>query len=540
MLLENKELLSSISVLYVEDDERMALEMQELFKTIFKSVDTCSNGQEGLIQYTTKIYDIVITDIKMPILDGLSMAQEIRYINPEQSIIIFSAYEDSEYYLKAIDIGVDGFIIKPFELEKLITTLVRVSDGINNKRELLKYQDTMDKSLKDSVSFKTFLKKGENINLVLLDIDNFSNINDAYGTEYGNLVLDKISKLLQMFHFENIDIYKLESDEFALVNTKSLDIESSKELAKFIISFFNESKVELDDDLSFNISFSIGISVGSGLSVLNQARLSIKELRSHTRGTYNVYDMKSTYMKTRQDNVYWINKIQESVINDTIVAFYQPIINNHTKKIEKYECLARVFDDDNYISPYHFMDAAKSTRLTSMITKSIIKQACKMFSKTDYEFSINITNDDLQMEYLEEYLLRATKKYNINPNRIVIELLEDISTLEKGNILQQLNSLSKRGFKLAIGDFGSEGSNFSRLLEFSANYLKIDGAFIKNILTDKKSQLITEGIVHIAHQLNIKVIAEYIHSQEVQDKIEELGIDYSQGYFHGEPLMEIK
>ena len=540
MLLENKELLSSISVLYVEDDERMALEMQELFKTIFKSVDTCSNGQEGLIQYTTKIYDIVITDIKMPILDGLSMAQEIRYINPEQSIIIFSAYEDSEYYLKAIDIGVDGFIIKPFELEKLITTLVRVSDGINNKRELLKYQDTMDKSLKDSVSFKTFLKKGENINLVLLDIDNFSNINDAYGTEYGNLVLDKISKLLQMFHFENIDIYKLESDEFALVNTKSLDIESSKELAKFIISFFNESKVELDDDLSFNISFSIGISVGSGLSVLNQARLSIKELRSHTRGTYNVYDMKSTYMKTRQDNVYWINKIQESVINDTIVAFYQPIINNHTKKIEKYECLARVFDDDNYISPYHFMDAAKSTRLTSMITKSIIKQACKMFSKTDYEFSINITNDDLQMEYLEEYLLRATKKYNINPNRIVIELLEDISTLEKGNILQQLNSLSKRGFKLAIDDFGSEGSNFSRLLEFSPNYLKIDGAFIKNILTDKKSQLITEGIVHIAHQLNIKVIAEYIHSQEVQDKIEELGIDYSQGYFHGEPLMEIK
>ncbi|MCD4667498.1 MAG: EAL domain-containing protein [Sulfurimonas sp.] len=540
MLLENKELLSSISVLYVEDDERMALEMQELFKTIFKSVDTCSNGQEGLIQYTTKIYDIVITDIKMPILDGLSMTQEIRYINPEQSIIIFSAYEDREYYLKARDTGVDGFIIKLFELEKLITTLVRVSDGINNKRELLKYQDTMDKSLKDSVSFKTFLKKGENINLVLLDIDNFSNINDAYGIEYGNLVLDKISKLLQMFHFENIDMYKLESDEFALVNTKSLDIESSKELAKFIISFFNESKVELDDDLSFNISFSIGISVGSGLSVLNQARLSIKELRSHTRGTYNVYDMKSTYMKTRQDNVYWINKIQESVINDTIVAFYQPIINNHTKKIEKYECLARVFDDDNYISPYHFMDAAKSTRLTSMITKSIIKQACKMFSKTNYEFSINITNDDLQMEYLEEYLLRATKKYNINPNRIVLELLEDISTLEKGNILQQLNSLSKRGFKLAIDDFGSESSNFSRLLEFSPNYLKIDGAFIKNILTDKKSQLITEGIVHIAHQLNIKVIAEYIHSQEVQDKIEELGIDYSQGYFHGEPLMEIK
>lgn len=537
MLLENKKLLSSISVLYVEDDENVAFEMQELFKTIFKSVDTCSDGQDALIQYTTKTYDIVITDIKMPILDGLSMAREIRYINPEQNIIIFSAYEESEYYLKAIDIGVDGFIMKPFKLEKLITVLVKVSNCVNNKKELLKYQQ---KVLKDSTSFKTFLKKNENINLILLNIDNFSNINDAYGTLYGDLVLDEIARLLEMFNFENIEIYRLESDEFALVNSKSLDIERSKELAKFIISFFNEKEVELDDDLSFNISFSIGISVGHGLNVLNHARLSIKELRSYTRGTYNVYDMKSNYMKTQQDNVYWINKIQKSVVNDTIIAFYQPIINNHTKKIEKYECLARVFDDNDYISPYHFMDAAKSTRLLSMITKSIIKQACKMFSKTNYEFSINITNDDLHMEYLEEYLLRTTKKYNINPKRIVLELLEDISTLEKGSILQQLDSLSKHGFKLAIDDFGSESSNFSRLLEFSPNYLKIDGAFIKNILTDKKSQLITEGIVHIAHQLDIKVIAEYIHSQEVQDKIEELGIDYSQGYFHGKPSKDIE
>ncbi len=351
--------------------------------------------------------------------------------------------------------------------------------------------------------------------------------------------MEEISKNLVTLNIKDIEIYKLESDEYALVNRKNLDTETAIETANFLVSFFNETEIESDEDIDLFVSFSIGINIGKGIALLNRARMAIKELREHTRGTYKVYDMKSNYMRKQQDNVYWVRKIQESIADDAIVAFFQPIVNNHTQKIEKYECLARIYDDGDYISPFHFMDAAKETRQISMITKSMIKQSCKMFSGTEYEFSLNITNDDLQMEYLEDYLLRNCERYNINPNRIVLELLEDISTLEKGSILKQLASLREKGFKLAIDDFGSESSNFSRLLEFDADYLKIDGAFIKNIVTDVKSQMITEGIVFIAHKLGIKVIAEFIHSQEVQDKMVALGIDYSQGYFHGAPSKEL-
>ena len=230
-----------------------------------------------------------------------------------------------------------------------------------------------------------------------------------------------------------------------------------------------------------------------------------------------------------------MNKIQKSIAEDNIIPFFQPIINNKTKKIEKYECLARIEDNGVFVSPYHFMEAAKETRMISFITKNMIKHACLKFAKTKYEFSINITNDDLSLGYLEEFLLRITAIYNIEPSRIVLELLEDISSLSKGTILKQLSSLKNIGFKLAVDDFGSESSNFSRLLEFNPDYLKIDGVFIKNILSDKKSQIITKGIVSIAHQMGIKVIAEYIHNQDVQDKVEKLGIDYSQGYLHGIP-----
>ena len=388
-------------------------------------------------------------------------------------------------------------------------------------------------------AFKALLRKNEKINLLLLDIDSFSNINDSYGIECGDFVFKKVEEVLRNFRFESIAIYKLESDEFALVSENILETDSIIEMANQISSFFNESTIELDEDLSITISFSMGIAYAKGLSVLNQARLAIKDLRQYTRGTYKVYDTESSYVKAINENVYWVNQIQKSISEDMIIAFYQPILNNKTKKIEKYECLARIDDDDNFVSPYHFMEAAKSTRLLSFITKSMIKQACKTFRGTEYEF-INITNDDLQLAYLEEYLLRNAKLYNINPNRIILELLEDISSLDIGTTLKQVDSLKAKGFRFAIDDFGSESSNFSRLLEFQPHYLKIDGAFIKNILTDEKSQIITSGIVSIAHAMGIKVIAEYIHNQDVQDKVEELNIDYSQGYIHGEPSRKVK
>ncbi len=398
----------------------------------------------------------------------------------------------------------------------------------------------MSISKRNCEAFKTLLRRGEKLNLLLLNVDKFGNINDSYGIEYADLILEKIKIILENFKFKNIDIYKLESDEFALVNSCDFDTNLSIEMANQITSFFNESEIELDEDLEVNISLSMGIAKGIGMSVLNNSRTAIKELRLYTRGTFKVYDMQSPYVREMQNNIYWVNTIQKSVAEDNIVAYFQPIVDNSTETISKYECLARIYDDDDYISPFEFMDAAKEARVISLITKSIIKQACKVFSTNNYEFSINITNDDLQLEYLEEYLLRSTKKFNINPNRVVLELLEDIPTLQKGSIIKQLNSLQEKGFKLSIDDFGSESSNFSRLLEFKPDFLKIDGSFVKNILEDEKSQIITTGIVSIAHQMGIKIIAEYIHSQEVQDKIKDLGVDYSQGYLFGAPSRELK
>jgi EAL domain-containing protein (putative c-di-GMP-specific phosphodiesterase class I) len=201
--------------------------------------------------------------------------------------------------------------------------------------------------------------------------------------------------------------------------------------------------------------------------------------------------------------------------------------------------LVRIYDEGIVVPPIIFLEASRLTGTLSLVTRVIIEHSFKKFATNDYEFSINITNSDFYFNYLEDFLLKHSYKNGIHPSRVTLEILEDIDSLNSLDIVSQLNALRGHGFKIAVDDFGSRSSNLSRLLEFSPDYLKIDGAFIKNILIDKNSLTIVEAIVLLCKKSNIKIIAEYVHSKEIQAKVEELGIEYSQGYYFSEPKEDL-
>lgn len=382
------------------------------------------------------------------------------------------------------------------------------------------------------------LKSSGEINYILINIDNFSNINNAYGFDVGNRVLQKVAEYLSIVKPKEALLYRFFSDRFVILDK---DIQRKEELAKeleTILAFFSMTEIVISEIIELKVSLSIGISRGIGLINITQAETAINELRKKKRNHFNFYDSTSPFALQAQENIYWIQKIKEAITEDGIVAYYQPIVNNHTGKIEKFECLARLKDNEKIISPYLFMESAKVTGNLSFVTRSLISQSFSKFSDTEYEFSINITGEDLALEYLEPLLLKYARRYNINPTRVVLEMLENITTLDNGT-LNQLSSLREKGFNIAIDDFGAENSNMSRLLEIEPDYLKIDGAFIKNIVTDEKSQIIVDAIIMICRRSGIKIIAEYVHNEEVQNRMKELGIDYSQGYFLGKPSAEL-
>lgn len=393
---------------------------------------------------------------------------------------------------------------------------------IDNRFDLIDYLE--------SVSFA---------NLFLINIDNFSNFNSAYGFEYGDKILVEISKLILKSKPATARLFRINSDEFAVVCLEEMRERRLGDVASSMVSFFDQIEISIDEDIDVRVSISIGVASGSGSQILNNAKIAIKELREYSRGSYKIYNPESRYIKRQQENIYWIHKIKDAFQREKIIPYYQPIINNQTKQIEKFECLVRIFDEGIVVPPIRFMEASRLTGTLSLVTRVIIEQSFKKFAATEYEFSINITNNDFYLNYLEEFLLKHALKNRIHPSRVVLEILEDIDSLDSPEIRSQLDALRRHGFKIAVDDFGSRSSNLSRLLEFLPDYLKIDGAFIKNILSDKKSLIIVEAIVLLCKKSNIKVIAEFVHSAEVQAKIEELGIEYSQGYYFSEPKESI-
>jgi len=411
---------------------------------------------------------------------------------------------------------------------------------LEETREWDYYKDQLT-GLNNRFALLNYIKLHSRLNVFVLNIDNFSNINNSYGYVVGDEVMVKISEKLKILKQDHMELFRFDSDEFVYITTEFFNFRELKEFSESIISFFNQTEIELNhDDILLKTSVTIGVAMGAGLITLNHACAAVQEARLYKKSSYKIFASKSEYARKLQENAYWVNKIRAAIEDEKLIGFFQPIRNNRTKKIEKYECLARIKDDENLVSPVRFMEACKMTGTLSLITRRIASNAFKIFSDTEYEFSINITSNDINLGYLEEFLMLQSKKYNVDPSRVVLELLEDIVTLTESNMLEQIKSLRKKGFKVALDDFGVENSNFSRLLELNPDYLKIDGMFIKDILENDKSELIVDTIVDFCRKRGIKVIAEYIHNEKVLKKIEELGIEYGQGYFIGEPLEKIE
>lgn len=399
-------------------------------------------------------------------------------------------------------------------------------------------KDTQLVHIPNALAFTDYLVKIKKGSILLLNVDNFSIINDTYDFDIGDKVLVEISKLLNIVKPPKSKLFRMNSDEFTIVSEDAKDVDELILIASSIISFFDQIDVVVDD-ISMNLSLSIGMAEGSSDELLKHAKIALLELRQHAKAAYNFYNTKSNFIKTQEKNLYWVDKIKKAFYDEKLIVYYQPIINNTTKKIEKYECLIRILEDGVLIPPIRLMEAFKLTGTLSLVTKTVIKESFKKFSDNKYDFSINITCADFYQRDLKAYLIRYSQKYHINPSRVILEILEDIHTLNTDEIMSQLYSLRQSGFKIAIDDFGNDSSNLSRLLEFSPDYLKIDGSFIQNILTDKNSLIIVEMIILLCKRSNIKMIAEFVHSKEIQKKIEELGIEYSQGFYFSEPKASI-
>lgn len=561
-------LTSHLRILYVEDDtvlrENTVLFLQDLFSTI----DEASDGIEALEHYETHLnhYDIVITDLNMPNMSGMELVRHIHRINPKQPVIVISAHNETEFFLESIRNNVVGYILKPIDFDQLIETLYKTAIHIKKQTEEKNHQHFLEQKLQeqhqtlekhsevmnefltlDSItklenasmlsSFLQTLEEGHAVTIMLYNIDNFSFINQKYGVEFADETLRKVGEFLQFSLLANARIYRYNSDEFVIIFDPHLSDPES--IAIQTQALFRETPVGEVENQSVYITLSCGIATSKNpASLLPNARMALREARmKNLPNQYTIYNAPELFEQPSFKDNEWTQKFRLALEEDRLIPFFQPIVDATSQQIVSYECLARIEEDGQFITPFHFLEAARHSGLMSNLTRVMIHKAFKLFSNNNACFSINISNEDLLTQDFINFLIHKQKSTPIDPHRITFEILEDIIISDANHVpLQNLHILKAMGYRLALDDFGSDRSNFNRLESIGVDTLKIDGQFIKNIYQTQRNQDIVESITAMAHKLNIKVVAEFVSTQEEFELLKELGVDYMQGHFFSDPL----
>jgi len=522
-------------------------------KRLFLLSTALNNASEGVI-ITDKNNHILEVNPAFEKIYGLSESDVIGK-NPN---FLSSGLHDSSFYQKLWHklICTDqwcGEITNKHQNGKLISQWMSIKAIRDEHNEIQNYLSVFsdltelksaqkriaDMAFYDSVTQlrnKTYLEQKiqgneKNYTLLLLNINNFSYINTAYGFDIGDKILTAIANTLAN-NFSIHETFRLNSDEFGLLFEGEINI---AEQIKAIQYYFYHTLIHVDD-ISLHIAFTYGAAYGLD-NLLRNCALALKRAKELGKNRYHIFDVENELVDNsiRESFVASNNLLHSALELDQITPYFQGIFDNKKQKIHKFEVLARIVKGDEIISPFHFLDTAKLVGLLPEITRRIIDKSFKIMSSNESTFSLNITEDDLSQNYLLAYLAEKTAQYKISPKRIILEILEGVSASGKKNHIKQLTELKANGYLLAIDDFGTEYSNFERILELDIDYLKIDAKYIKNIDSNEKSYEITRAITFFARNANIPCVAEFVHNQPVQAVVTALDIDYSQGYLFSEP-----
>lgn len=643
---------SHIRVLYVEDEELEREHVSKLLNLIFINIIVAKDGYEALEIYKNQDIDLVITDLTMPNMSGLQLIDNIKKINSKVPIVVMSAQNDNNYIYKAILAGIDSFIMKPIQLDKLISTIEKIVETISlineNEKNLMvlnQYKDITNNSaiisktdidgvityvnenfckisgytideligqphnivrhpdnskelfeamwntiknkkeswqgivknitkdgksyyvkstikplldqhgniiefmaLRDDISEIMSDKKQllSNINtnrtsfVALIQIENFDILDNFYDYQ----TVEKIEKvfeekLLSLFPVNSIfkKIFTLGDGRFAIsedyqhIINHNIDI---KDTLNTLIKNTKNATIKLEH-IEYDISIAISYSFGKENSYEN-AKYGIEKAIKNKKNLVFANNLIEEAQKDATDNINTIRMVKQALDTSNIVSYFQPIIDNKTKEIFKYESLVRLINEDNeIISPHYFLDISKKGTYYTKITERVIESSFKVLNYIKHNISINISIIDIENEDIRNKLIELVSN-PLYKGRVTFELLEDEDSKDFKTVKKFISYVKEVGdVKIAIDDFGSGYSNFERLLDYKPDILKIDGTLIKNIETNTFNRNLVETIVSFAKKQKIKTIAEFVENENIYNILKDIGIDYSQGYYFGKP-----
>ena len=368
--------------------------------------------------------------------------------------------------------------------------------------------------------------------LILLHIKQINTLKNLYGYEFTtDIISQKANELKNVVRDEEVSLYSLNLQEFAILVTSKNLFEKYLLLLEHSI-LINDNFYIHDINKHISANFTAGVSYGM-INLFNHADLVLQEaILSKTN--YKIYQSNQTAVQVQEENLKRLRVYKNALYEGNIIPYFQPIIDNENGSIIKYEALARLQTEDNeIISPYYFLDSAKEDQSFEFFTRQMMQKVFNIYAKNSVNISLNLSYDNITSASMIEYIENRLQKYG--GKGITFEIVESEDIVDYKVLDNFIKMIKSYECEISIDDFGSGYSNFTNILQLDIDYIKLDGSLIEKLNEDKNIENMIEGLILYSKNAKIKTIAEFVSTQELADRVKELGITYSQGYYYGEP-----
>ena len=530
-------------ILVAEDDDINRELIKDILEDYGYRVNEAVNGKDAIKKALEEVPDLILMDVEMPVLNGLQAIKKLMDTPATNRvpIIVLTGLNETEDRIKAFDCGAMDFVAKPFNAHELLShvrSYLRFS--LLNKKYVLSTVNPETK-LPNRAALQEKLPESDHPKLFLIKIDNIDSISRFYGENTGTGIERDFVEFLQGNQPEeikdNATLFHLGKGLFGfLVEDPEgmIDKKAARSVSSFILLKF-ESHQTFIKDAQHDIELTMVICFDR-VNMLEKSELALEEaIRTKVR-VLMVGDVIDDLYKTIGDNIFWLRKIKEAVNEQRFIPFYQPIVNIETDKVEKFEALLRMKDEEgNIVSPGQFLLIAKNSRYYHDITKIMALRTMEVFRDRSEDFSVNLSALDIENKSMRDFLIDCLKELPGSASRLTFEIVEQEGVKHIDILKEFVHKVKDHGVKIAIDDFGSGYSNFGMLMDMDVDFIKIDGSLIRNLTTDHGSRSVVETIQDFARKNDIGIIAEFVENLDIYNCLKEMGIKYGQGYYIGKP-----
>lgn len=379
-----------------------------------------------------------------------------------------------------------------------------------------------------------------------ISLSQFNIVNESFGHRVGDKLLQKVAKLLQEKVRAPSDVIaRIGGDEFGLL-LRHCSVDAARSICEMITSEFSQAFFE-HDGKRFEINAGVGITAvnsdsGELSGMLSAAIAASNMAKERGKNKVAIFSGDDTEIIEKRSEVLYANQLMEAIANDNIHLYQQTIASADPDSKDSCEILSRIVDETGHaILPGLFLSAAERYNLTPNLDRWVIHKTLAWLSshpqvleRMEY-VSINISGLSICDTNFTVFIQNEFSKSGIAPTNICFEITETAAVSNFIRAIEFIEAVRDLGCKFALDDFGSGMSSFAYLKKLPVDILKIDGLFIRDILTDPIDFEMVKSINDVGHVMGLRTVAEYVENDEILRVLAELGVDSYQGYAISKP-----